>query len=372
MSLKLSRLNLKVFYNPKMALCRDLSVLAARQFQSELGKPLRIADPMTGSGVRGLRYASEVGIVEMVSLNDIMPDSASVAYINSSINRLGDRVDIQCMDANLFLNLHSTPGKRFNLIDLDPYGSPVPYLDSAVRSLIDGGLLAMTATDMAVLCGVKPTACLRKYGGRPLRSEYSKEVALRLLIGTLISIAGRHGMAVDPRFSHSTDHYVRVYVKLTRSARGAARNVEEMGYIQHCFSCLNRSASKDLMLDEKCGRCGKPLSLAGPLYLGRLADRNFVEGMIKLHDMSSFPRSPRLSRILRLVLEEVESPPTYYTVDSISHRVGVVTPSPRLIVASLKGMGYDAALTHFDSRAFKTGAPLRVIEGLILSLGRVR
>ena len=42
---------------------------------------------------------------------------------------------------------------RFSVIDLDPYGSPTPFLDAAVQSTKDGGLMCITCTDMAVLCG---------------------------------------------------------------------------------------------------------------------------------------------------------------------------------------------------------------------------
>ena len=60
--------------------------------------------------------------------------------------------------------------KRYNVIDVDPYGSPTRFLDSAVRALKNGGLIALTATDMAVLCGVKALVCTRKYFGKPLRT----------------------------------------------------------------------------------------------------------------------------------------------------------------------------------------------------------
>ncbi len=42
---------------------------------------------------------------------------------------------------------------RFDVVDLDPYGAPVTFLDGAVQSVADGGLLLVTCTDMAVLCG---------------------------------------------------------------------------------------------------------------------------------------------------------------------------------------------------------------------------
>ena len=35
-----------------------------------------------------------------------------------------------------------------------PYGTAAPFLDAAVQSIADGGLLAVTCTDLAVLCGL--------------------------------------------------------------------------------------------------------------------------------------------------------------------------------------------------------------------------
>ena len=36
----------------------------------------------------------------------------------------------------------------YDAVDLDPYGSPVQLLDSAVQAVAEGGLLMVTATDM--------------------------------------------------------------------------------------------------------------------------------------------------------------------------------------------------------------------------------
>lgn len=53
----------------------------------------------------------------------------------------------------------TTFDKRFTAIDLDPYGGPNQFLDGAIQSIEDGGLLMVTATDMAVLAGNTPEAC---------------------------------------------------------------------------------------------------------------------------------------------------------------------------------------------------------------------
>ena len=37
----------------------------------------------------------------------------------------------------------------YDAVDIDPYGSPSQLLDTAVQAVVDGGLLLVTATDMA-------------------------------------------------------------------------------------------------------------------------------------------------------------------------------------------------------------------------------
>ncbi len=37
----------------------------------------------------------------------------------------------------------------YEAVDLDPYGSPSQFLDTAVQAVAEGGLMLVTATDMA-------------------------------------------------------------------------------------------------------------------------------------------------------------------------------------------------------------------------------
>jgi len=52
------------------------------------------------------------------------------------------------MCANKLMN----SGLSFDVIDLDPYGSVTPFLDSALHAC-DDTLLCITCTDSRVLCG---------------------------------------------------------------------------------------------------------------------------------------------------------------------------------------------------------------------------
>ena len=119
---------------------------------------------------------------------------------------------------------------------------------------------------MAPLCGVHKQACIRKYGGKPMRTEYCHELAVRLLIGCLVMTAAKHELGVKVVFSYSTLNYIRIYVVVNRGVKHADDSVQRLGYVLHCFSCFHREASRGpfSFLNQRCSRCGATLNLAGP------------------------------------------------------------------------------------------------------------
>lgn len=110
--------------------------------------------------------------------------------------------------------LSTAPSQRFTIVDLDPYGGPNKFLDGAVQCIEDGGILLVTATDMAVLAGNTPEACIVKYGVVPLRTKACHEMALRILLRTIETQANRYGRYIKPLLSVSVDFYIRVVVRV--------------------------------------------------------------------------------------------------------------------------------------------------------------
>jgi tRNA (guanine26-N2/guanine27-N2)-dimethyltransferase len=357
-----------VFYNPAMRTNRDLAVLALQAYQKATGKDLLIAEPLAGCGVRGIRFALEIDGVKHVYMNDINPVAFKMAAYNVELNGLADRVSIFNEDANLFMSRHAAPQRRFDCIDIDPFGSPAPFLDSAVRAVRDGGLLALTATDMAPLCGVHPKAALRKYGGLPLRTEYCHEVAVRLLIGALATTAAKHEIGLRVLFSHKTAHYVRVYASVIHGAKRADETLEELGYILHCFSCFHREAARGLspFLPKECPECRGSLKAAGPLWLGRLSDREFCDGMGRSAGRAGLDGHAR--RILALVNGEVDAPVTYFVIDKITDKLGLPSPPVGRVIEELTQQGFQVWRTHFNTRGIKTDAPARIVVETVKSL----
>ena len=76
----------------------------------------------------------------------------------------------------------------------------------------------MTCTDLAVLAGSNYTeACFSKYGGHPVKAEFTHEVALRLVLNTLSASAARYKRHIVPLVSLSIDYYLRVFVRVYTS-----------------------------------------------------------------------------------------------------------------------------------------------------------
>ncbi|XP_011810329.1 PREDICTED: tRNA (guanine(26)-N(2))-dimethyltransferase [Colobus angolensis palliatus] len=83
---------------------------------------------------------------------------------------------IHCNTPSLLQLRHQRVSERFDVIDLDPYGSPTPFLDAAVQAVSEGGLLCVTCTDMAVLAGNSGETCYSKYGAMALKSRACHEM----------------------------------------------------------------------------------------------------------------------------------------------------------------------------------------------------
>jgi len=353
-----------VFYNPVMEFNRDLSVLAFRAYQRLVNHDIGICEPLTSQGIRGIRYAMEVEGVVRVLLSDINYHAYELAQYNVAHNGLQGRVVLEHKDANSVLSCNASPKKRFDIVDIDPFGTPVPFLDSAVRALKNGGLLAVTATDLAPLCGVHTKACIRKYGGKPMRAEYCHELAVRLLSGCIAQMAAKHDIGVKILLSHSSDHYIRVYVQISYGCQKADESLKNMGYILHCFNCLHRETSQQAFHSLICPQCGTKMDYAGPLWIGPINNKDYINQVLIESQAVTFKRnSRRINKILTTIQAEAEAPITYYVLDNVGKKLGLPATAIQSFVLALQNSGgYQVVQTHFNPRGIKTNASTATVR----------
>jgi tRNA (guanine26-N2/guanine27-N2)-dimethyltransferase len=221
---------------------------------------------------------------------------------------------------------------------------------------------------MAPLCGVHPKACIRKYSGKPLRTEYCHELAVRLLAGCLATTAAKHDVGVNMVFSHSSNHYIRVYATIEHGAKKADESIKSMGYILHCFNCLHRETAKEPFLQRhsgRCSECNSSLSMAGPLWLGRIFDKRFCELMEEVAKKRNLRLGGKIEKTLTLIKTEAEAPVTYYVSDKLCASLGLPTPPITKLVEALRIAGFQTYVTHFDSRGIRTDASAMEIKELL-------
>ena len=142
-----------VFYNPKMTTNRSISSFLLNAIYEKKDKA-RIADVMCGLGARAVRYATEGNEFDVFA-NDIQPSAIKLCEENAKLN--GVDVTTSILEANVFMmqNKYS----KFDFVDIDPFGSPAPFLNSAMHCIDPvGGIIGMTATDIGTLAGVYPKA----------------------------------------------------------------------------------------------------------------------------------------------------------------------------------------------------------------------
>jgi tRNA (guanine26-N2/guanine27-N2)-dimethyltransferase len=341
-------------------------------YHNVMGKEMDLCEPLTSSGVRAIRWACEVPGVKNVLSGDLNPKAVFLANVNAYINGVSDKVEVKWSEANLLLDDCLLNGRSFDVVDVDPFGSPIYFIEAAANTLKKaGGLLCLTATDMQPLCGIHPDACLRKYGGISLRTEYCHEIAVRLLIGAAVRITSKNDVGVKVVFSHSSDHYVRAYMLARRNATEADQSLREIGYILHCFKCGNRRVvpSSLPIKDSKCEICGSNMRSAGPLWCGQIWSRSFTEAarMVVREPDRRFNR--RLIRMLDLILSELDGPPTYYDLHNISDSEGVNSPSTSKVIELLRNKGLFASPTHFRGTCVRTSADIETVRSTVRQLG---
>jgi tRNA (guanine26-N2/guanine27-N2)-dimethyltransferase len=349
-----------VFYNPHMKTNRDTAVLVLRAYQSEKKGPVSVCEPMTGCGVRGIRLLLETCNIESIILGDLNPSALKLALENANINEINNLIKFRELDANLIMSLHSYPRGRFDYVDIDPYGSPAPFINTAIRSTKNHGIIALTATDMAPLCGVNKKACLRKYGSWPLQSEFCHETAIRIMTGTMIRHSAMYEYAANPIFSFYSQHYIRAYYRIHKGAKKADNMLKQLGYIKYCPKCLNRETSRH-NFTTIC-KCGEKMDLGGPLWLGELSDPLFLSKIINDLENLEYLRGSKAEKLIQMVRAEYGYPVGYYDIDKICKQVGLKSISTDRVLNALSSQGHLISKVHYSPRGLKTNAEIKEIE----------
>ncbi len=318
--------DMEVFYNPIMKHNRDISILLLKCIDRN---SLQVCLPLAGTGVRGIRFIKEINKnkIKKITFNDYCKDAVKSIKKGLALNKISlkdKRLIIKNEDANLML-LNS---KGFDYIDIDPFGSPNPFLDSAVKRISREGILAVTATDTAALTGTYTKPCKRKYWAKPLRNEMMHETGLRILIRKCQLIGAQFEKALIPIYSYSKDHYFRIFFNCKKGKKDVDKIIEKHG----------------MFLD------------AGEMWLGELWDNKLTQSMYSKALEKEKLFGKELISFLKIIKEEsmIDSVCFYDIHKLVKDNKIKKIPKKSETIKKIRKKGYKAYDTHFTGTGIRS------------------
>jgi tRNA (guanine26-N2/guanine27-N2)-dimethyltransferase len=405
------------------------SAVAGPESQEKPGPRFTILDALSASGLRALRYAHEIPFLTSVTSNDLLKTAVDSIKLNVKHNRLESKINVSHDDAiaHMYTLVSQelrrkdprtgkvSKSEKYDVVDLDPYGSAAPFLDAAVQAVRDdSGLLAVTCTDSGVWASAGyAEKCYSLYGGVPVKGWYSHEGGLRIVLHAIETAAAKYGLAMEPLVSLSIDFYLRVFVRIKKSPAAVKFQGGKNMVVYNCDSGCGAWATQLLMANKEapnkkgsgvfykhtlakaptvnrsCEHCGGTMHMAGPMYAGRIHSPEFIKRILAELDEASpeiYGTTPRIRGMLQTALEEflpspeemevaksdtsvsrdaelaaIEPYPFYFHPSTLAGMIHCTTPSEAAFKGALKGLGYRVTRSHTKPGSIKTDAPWSMI-----------
>ena len=343
-----------------------------------------VLEALSATGLRSIRYINEVPGIKTLVVNDL--EEAAVEAIRRNVEFNGESAR-RCVpnhgDANMVMHQHRGEGKMFDIIDLDPYGTAAPFLDAALQSVQDGGLLCVTCTDLAVLCGNQRDVCYAKYGSIPTKAPYCHEMAVRMVLATMDRVAAKYKRHIVPLFCARIDFYVRLFVRVYVSPAEIKKVASKISMVHQCVNCDtyhlrpiavingNKCAPGRALphVHPTCSECGGAFAIGGPIWnrptinpafckevLGRLEKKRTKAG----HN-SHLTTVPRIRGEIAKALGEVATAPLFYSMSSLARRLRCQVVPIATMMAAIQSCGYQVSQAAAATDSLKTNAPPSVV-----------
>ena len=328
------------FLNPAMAPSRTRSVLLLKDalehdWLTSQDKPIRAFDAMCSTGVRIRRWRNEIPNelqnrlrITGNDLNDFALSWAINSHnqnlpkytenIEMNFDRYGSMTQRESVNGIFFQKMDAKlamADASYQWIDIDPFGSPVPFIDSAIQSLARTGVLEVTATDTAALTGSSLSSQKRRYDSQGIVDDYAHDDAVRVLLGLIAKVAAMHDRVIKPILSLFDGHHVRVSVLVKTSKEGASDFQNNIGYRLRCqdlpYKFIKYPDSRQIK------------NSSGPLWTGPLMDRDIAGRMtVENAIQTCLPSEKELEKLTDGALEWIEKDVEYAAremVRSVKH-----------------------------------------------------
>lgn len=349
------------FFNPAARPSRDLGVLLALILAQ--GRRLRVLDLMAGCGLRSLRYGLEAGARALV-VNDADPARLSLLRQNLRVLEGSCVLRTSALRAHRLLAHCLLQGERFDLVDVDAFGSPFDLVPLVLEAVALDGVLYLATSDGRGPTGHDRRAALRHLGASVRCHPASWELALRLQLGVIARAAWSQGRGVEPLFSFSDGRTFRTAIRLRRHP--LPDEERRLGLLAICHRCGDQQVQP--LLHLKCWKeclCQTPgLAISGPLWIGSLQEIPILDAMAAAAERSPSSLGPEGARLLSRLRGDKASLPRCWPSSFIARQLGASQPPLQALVCRLLDEGYQAGVSGVMPGQLRTDAPWRTILSL--------
>eukprot|EP01041_Mallomonas_annulata_P007770 gene7770-15901_t len=402
----------ETFFSSHQSSNRDATIAFVSEYFYGHDGVISILDAFTGIGSRAIKYAHYFKKLANIIGVDKDKDCIEIASRNVLKNSLDpSRITFIQSDVISFFKRHLDCNVKYDVIELDPFGSSRPYIRHAVNALNNNGLLCLNFTDSRTLFG-DTTDFFSVYGTTKPHSVAYHEFSLRAVICTLLRDIHLYGKAGTPiacwNYSHGCRCIIRVTkIDTTHSHSDSASSIlinslneDDIGFIvehpQGYFASPERyyystSYSSSNINDSTKFNGDKPDStecssfssssssssscvVSGPVWLGELCDVKILEKtLVSLNDPSKMFDSLIQTRIVIEMINQwlTEASTFSTTTTSVSASISAHicdhtdvsenSENSNSLCEILRRLGYRACSLHADDRHLKTNGPLSAV-----------
>ncbi len=310
-----------IYYSKMQTITRDLTVVILKNYFS---KNFNALDLLAGSGVRGFRIEKECNA--NVTINEKNPFARKFILRNKELNN--SNAEITDYDAEICF-----PKKKFDYIDIDPYGSPVPFIDLALKSIRNNGIIGITATDLPNLAGTNRKKSLMLYHSETKRNFLKHEIGIRILWKYVAEKCMEYELFMDPIMTYFGGYYYRIFFRVEKGSKKSFTMLEK---IQEIYDLGNKKI--------------------GPLWIGKLHNDSFLK-KLKVDDY--IEKKESIENLIKM--SKLENNLFFYSLEEISKRSGRNIPKIDNFIKIINEEGYEASRTQFHPLGIKTKMPYKKI-----------
>lgn len=399
-----------VFYNPAMSRSRTRSVLLM-QYAIEnklLGNgPIYAVDGLAATGLRARRWLNELPKesaerihATIIDMNQYALDLALKTHDEFPPDH--SKGELSAINGDL---RSAILNQGWHWVDIDPYGSPTPFLDTAIQSMARKGIIEVSATDTAALTGSSKNPLLRRYGARVRNDGLAHDSALRVLLATVGRVASKHERRIEPLISIWDSHHLRVSMRVIRSIEGANKIEDSLGWRvyspthEEVLASIKSGLHTETSLDILPMDCFLPLHhpinrdderVSGPMWIKNMGKKEVLafmteervlqmcgpdpmkEDLLKWTEKEFDYENRRILRSVKNLANEANAIETQHhiLVDYLSSWLKIGSPpSPKKLVKSIIEAGFSASLANYGKKpSIRTDAPWDLVVKIALEI----